>query len=919
MYALNIRQRIYLGFASIIFFIALFVGTVASIVIAMNDNVQKIGNELYAKVQLTHEIQFTLGRMNVALTNLIMDEEPDEALREINASREALRDIYPQLSGLIVTEQGRRYFEQTASVYADFEAATDRYVRLATTVDREAAQEALRADVRPKSEAVQEHLTQFIDFQEKLMTDSVAETNGRHAEAQGVMWGGVAMLLILCVVTALGVVRSSVRSIRNISDVMNQVQSLESAAELPRMDVRAKDEMAVIAASYNRMAEALEEHTRHEAANNRWLEDQNWIKTNIAGVMNAMQGARSLEAFGERLLAHVVPTTGVSAGALYYADPDRTPDRFVRIAVFADDPRGERGRVFERGQGLVGQCAADGVPIERTAPEGYLKVVSGLGESDVEYVTLLPIRFEQRVVAVLELGGFAPLDALAREFLEELTSGSIGISLRAISGHQRIQGLLSDSQTYVEELQTQSEELQQQQEELRSLNERLAEQFRDSELRSAELERIRVELERQAEELQASSQFKSEFLANISHELRTPLNSLLILAQMLADDAEKRLSDKQREYAQTILYSGNELLALINDVLDLSKIEAGQLEMAEEPFALQEFIADVQRQFRGVAEKKGLAFVVEQDAVLDGAVFVADPRMLLQILNNLLSNAFKFTDAGAVTFRIFAERAPDAAGIGREGVPRVSFQVRDTGIGIPAEKHGLIFEAFRQADGKTNRKYGGTGLGLSIAKELATMLGGEIRLESVEGCGSAFTATIPLKRLEAAGAEAAKREAAAGKREAAAAKVDARFADPAEGAEEADAGGIRGKILLVDDDIRNVYALSAALIEEQYRVTFAEDGGAALAKLNEEPDIDLVLMDMMMPGIDGYEATRAIRANPRFAKLPVIALTAKAMKQDRELCLEAGANDYLSKPVKLDKLLSLLRVWMDGTDSEGES
>jgi two-component system chemotaxis sensor kinase CheA len=876
--------------------------------IEMNDNTKEIGYALYTKVQLSHEIQFTLGRMNEALTNLLMDEEPDEALREIATAREALRGIYPQLSSLIVTEQGKRFFEQTAQVYAEFEAATDRYIRLATEVDRADAQAALRAEVQPKGEAVQAQLTQFIEFQESLMTDEVDETTRKHAEAQGVMWGGVAMLFVLCVVTALGVVRSSMRSIRNISEVMNEVKALDSAASLPRMDVPDKDEMAIIAAAYNRMAEALEEHASHEAANNRWLEDQNWIKSNVAGVMNALQGPRTLEAFGERLLTHVVAATGVSAAALYYADPDRTPDRFVRIASYAGDPRtAERDRVFQRGQGLVGQCAADGAAIEREAPADYLKVVSGLGESDVAYVTLLPIRFENRVVAVLELGGFAPLDALARDFLQELTSGPIGVSLRAVSGHMRIQGLLSDSQTYVEELQTQSEELQQQQEELRSLNDRLAEQFRYSEQRGAELEKIREELERQARELQASSQFKSEFLANISHELRTPLNSLLILAQMLADDAERRLSDKQREYAQTILYSGNELLALINDVLDLSKIEAGQMELAEEPFGLQELLVGVERQFRGVADKKGLAFDVALEEGLDGAAFVTDPRMLVQILNNLLSNAFKFTDDGAVSLRVFAEPpgAEDASYIG--AATRISFQVRDTGIGIPEEKHGLIFEAFRQADGKTNRKYGGTGLGLSISKELATILGGAIRLESVEGAGSRFTATIPMKRVDASNAEAA------------AASAEARPGEAAELGAEADSANARGKILLVDDDIRNVYALSAALIEQQYRVTFAEDGGAALEKLNEQPDIDLVLMDMMMPGIDGYEATRAIRANPRFKDLPVIALTAKAMKQDRELCLEAGANDYLSKPVKLDKLLSLLRVWMDGTSADPEA
>ncbi|TLS54208.1 response regulator [Paenibacillus antri] len=903
---MNIRQRIYLGFVSIFIFIALFVGAVASIMMEMNGNTNEIGHDLYTKVQLTHEVQFTLGAMNEGLTNLLMDEEPDEALRTIYGARESLRSINERLAPMIETAQGKQHYGETARLYTEYEAMTDRYIRLASEGDTSAAEAMLRADIQPKGAALQASLTLFIEYQEELMMSRVETTGEQHRQGQAVMWGGVAMLLILCGVTALGVVRSSVRSIRKISDVMNEVQALDSAAALPRMKTSASDEMGVIAAAYNRMADALEEHTRQEAANSRWLEEQNWVKSNVAGVMNATQGAREIKAFGERFLAHVVPTTGAVAGALYFADPDGMPDRFARIAAYALDPaEAARERVFERGQGLVGQCAADGAVIERAAPPHYLKVVSGLGEGDAAYVTLLPIRFEDRIVAVLELGGFAPLERVVREFLTELTSGGIGVSLRALSSNMRVQALLSESQTYVEELQTQSEELQQQQEELRSLNEKLAEQFRYSEQRSLELDQIRVELEKQAGELQASSQFKSEFLANISHELRTPMNSLLILAQMLADDAEGRLSGKQREYAQTILYSGNELLGLINDVLDLSKIEAGQMEPSMESFSLDEFANAAERQFRGVAEKKGLAFDVRTDPTLADAEFVGDPRMLQQIVNNLLSNAFKFTETGTVSLRVFSEEASSGETSDGAKTVNVSFQVRDTGIGIPADKHGLIFEAFRQADGKTTRKYGGTGLGLSISKELATILGGAIRLESVEGSGSAFTATIPMKRLDRAA-----------RREAAAATASAEPRVPSGTVEEDGAENCRGKILLVDDDIRNVYALSAALLEQRYRVTFAEDGGAALAKLNEEPDIDLVLMDMMMPGIDGYEATRAIRADARFEKLPVIALTAKAMKQDRELCLEAGANDYLSKPVKLDKLLSLLRVWMDGSGGE---
>jgi len=904
---LSIRQRIYLGFASVIAFIAVFSVVIVHIMSGMYDNTERIGTSLYTKVQYAHDIQITVGRMNEALPNLLLFEDPVESLRTIAAGRETLRSIHRELAGMIETPQGKAYYEEAGRLYASYELETDKYIRLAEAGETEAARAFLVSIIQPKEAELMAALDDFTALQEQLMIEQVADSERQHRIAMTLMWIGIALTALFCGATGIGVVRSTLRSIRSISDVMNGIQELATVSELPRMRFEAADEMGAIVKSYNLMADALESHAKQDAAHHRWLEAQNWVKSNVAGAMNACQGAKTVDVFGERLLSHVVPAIGAAAGALYFADATKAPDRFVRVAAYAFDPTSEVVEcAFRHGEGLVGQCAADGAPIMREAPPGYLRIVSGLGHADANYVLLLPIRFEGSVVAVLELGAFAPFEPRAMEFLQELAAGSLGASLQSISYHVRVQALLSDSQTYVEELQTQSEELQQQQEELRSLNEKLAEQFRYSEQRGNELEQIRAELEAKAVELQASSQFKSEFLANISHELRTPLNSLLILAQMLADDAERTMSDKQREYARTILFSGNELLALINDVLDLSKIEAGQMTRSEEPIELGSFAADVARQFRGVAERKGLAFDVDVEPGVAEATLLTDSRMLQQIVNNLLSNAFKFTDAGTIAMRIYEAMPVPSETPAPEGAVWVAFQVRDTGIGIPAEKHELIFEAFRQADGKTTRKYGGTGLGLSISKELSRLLGGTIRLESEEGRGSTFTVTIPMRPSDGA---------RIGAGESLAPSEQPLLHDGGEAAQgaAADAGGnvSFGKILLVDDDIRNVYALTAALLEQRYEVAYAEDGASALAALEEQPDIDLVLMDMMMPGMDGYEATRRIRADARFAKLPVIALTAKAMKEDRDMCLEAGANDYVSKPVKLDKLLSLLRVWLD--------
>ena len=387
----------------------------------------------------------------------------------------------------------------------------------------------------------------------------------------------------------------------------------------------------------------------------------------------------------------------------------------------------------------------------------------------------------------------------------------------------------------------------------------------------------------------------------MSHELRTPLNSLLILSRLLAENREGNLRPKQVEFAETINGAGRDLLELINDVLDLSKAEAGKMEVNLAAVALAEVRDDVERSFRPVAEERGLAFAIDVADELP-ATLVTDQQRLSQVLRNLLSNAFKFTSEGSVTLAVSATGEP---------VPRVAFEVRDTGVGIPEEKLGLIFEAFQQADGTTSRQYGGTGLGLSITQEIARLLGGEIRVRSQAGgasSGSAFAFVLPLAG-ERRGAPALP-PAPAPPAPARPAPVALAPSKPADAPLPHDPVVAGKQVLVVDDDIRNVFALASVLEEHGMEVVFAEDGREGIAQLREHPGVELVLLDVMMPGMDGYETARTIRAMPQWAELPLIVLTANAMPGDRAKAFAAGASEYVAKPVGADELLELMRRWL---------
>ncbi|HBE52170.1 MAG TPA: hybrid sensor histidine kinase/response regulator, partial [Cyanobacteria bacterium UBA11369] len=1056
--------------------------------------------------------------------------------------------------------------------------------------------------------------------------------------------------------------------VRAIAEVATAV----TKGDLTRsISVEAQGEVATLKDNINQMIANLRETTQKNT-------EQDWLKTNLAKFTRMLQGQRDLETVSKLILSELTPLVSAQHGLFYMMENGDTHPPFLKLlSTYAYRERKHLSNRFYLGEGLVGQCALEKERILLTeVPHDYIKISSGLGEATPLNVVVLPVLFEGQVTAIIELASFRRFSEIHLTFLDQLTE-SIAIVLNTIAASMRTEELLKQSQSLAEELQSQQKELtdtnkrleqqakslkaseellKNQQEQLQQTNEELQEkaqlleaQNREVERKNSEIEQARVSLEEKAEQLSLTSKYKSEFLANMSHELRTPLNSLLILAKLLSDNSEGNLTPKQVEYSHTIYHAGTDLLALINDILDLAKIESGTMAVEIDQTLFSDLKTHIERTFQQVAQNKKLDFMVAFDDRLPAAIYT-DSKRLQQVLKNLLANAFKFTEQGSVKLEVGT--VTNGWSSERETLNRadkvIAFAVKDTGIGIPVEKQHIIFEAFQQADGTTSRKYGGTGLGLSISREIAQLLGGEIRLESQPGKGSTFTLYLPQTYSPKRGADeqgstgvspvgaleqgnkivgvgftnqsaeprnislnpplqATKTEnltksapvmnagtgltnqsgesrnvspqnvgvgltnqsaelrnmslnpaeleddretiqtgdrtlliveddlnfarilldmarqqgfkglvASRGDRGLAMARelkptaimldinlpvmdgwtiLDRLKRDPAtrhipihmmsveEGQQRSlqlgaiaylqkpvthetltqALGDIKGfidrpvkslliveddeiqrrsiveligntdvastavgtgsealaalkenrfdclvldlglpdmsgialieqikqdpnlrylpiivytgkelspqeetelrrisdsiivkdvrsperlldetalflhrvqanlpapkrqileqlqqndpilagkKVLIVDDDLRNIFALTSLLESQRMLVSFAENGRDGITALQNDPDINLVLMDVMMPEMDGYEAMRNIRQIEQFRSLPIIALTAKAMKGDREKCIEAGASDYITKPVDTEQLLSLLRVWL---------
>ena len=993
--------------------------------------------------------------------------------------------------------------------------------------------------------------------------------------------------------------------VRAIADVATAVTKGDLSQSIA---VDAAGEVASLKDNINEMIRNLKDTTQKNT-------EQDWLKTNLAKFTRLLQGQRDLQTVSRTIMSELAPLVSMQHGVFYLNDSQNGQPELALLASYAYTERKNLSNRFKAGEGLVGQCALEKQSIVLTqVPGDYVQISSGLGEAKPMNIVVLPVLFEGEVKAVIELASFYRFNDIHLTFLNQLTE-SIGIVLNTIVATMRTEELLKQSQSLATELQTrqreltdtntrleqqartlqmseerlklQQEELQQTNEELEEKAELLAKQNREVENKNREIDLARTSLEEKAEQLSLTSKYKSEFLANMSHELRTPLNSLLILSKLLSQNPDENLTDKQVEFAKTIFSSGSDLLELINEILDLSKIESGTMDVDVKPVQFDELQAYVDRTFRQLAVDKGLAFDVHLGDALPQAI-ATDPKRLQQVLKNLLSNALKFTEQGKVDLTV--DVAADGWSRDHETLGRstrvIAFRVSDTGIGIPADKHRIIFEAFQQADGTTSRKYGGTGLGLSISREIARLLGGEIKLSSEVGLGSSFVLYLPETLDREAGSQSRdemsrmrgprpphrhpalqelaevdldaietvvpddRRNIEAGDRVLLIVENDLNFApilvDAARGkgfkavvAARGDVGlalakqvkpdaitldidlpaldgwtvldrlkhdpatrhipvhiisvtdeVLRGlklgaiahlgkpvtqeglsaalttiggfierkvknllvvedndvernsiveligngdvsttavatgqealdalermpfdcmvldlglsdmtgfelldkmrasatlsqipvivytgkeltkkqetelrrvaetiiikdvksldrlldetalflhrvegnlpepkrrilerlhttdpalagrKVLVVDDDIRNIFALTSILEQYEMEVVYAENGKDGIDMLKNTPGVDVVLMDVMMPEMDGYQAMQEIRRLRKFKSMPIIALTAKAMKGDREKCIEAGASDYITKPVDTDQLVSLLRVWM---------
>ncbi len=690
------------------------------------------------------------------------------------------------------------------------------------------------------------------------------------------------------------------RQVRAIAEVTSAV----ATGDLTRsISVEAQGEVADLKDNINAMVRSLRETTK---AN----EEQDWLQTNLARMAGLMQGQRDLSVVADLVMDELIPLVGGQHGTFFLAEGSGGDTRLRLIAGYGLRTDIEAPSHFQFGQSLIGQVAKTRRPLVVTdLPADYVKISSGLGEAAPVNLMILPIVFEDQVLGVIEAGSFSRFTRVHQDFLEQLME-TIGVSVNTIIANSRTDALLAESQRLAAELQARTGELQSRQEDLQSSNaeledkaEQLASQKRDIEIKNVEIEQARQELEERARQLDLASRYKSQFLANMSHELRTPLNSLLILARLLAANPEQNLSAKQVEYANVIHSSGTDLLQLINDILDLSRVEAGKMELHPERFGLRSLVEDLRGVFQPLTSEKGLAFVA---AAPDGDVpaeLVTDRQRLRQILHNLLSNAVKFTEHGQVELRITVAPSPGGA-----AGQVLAFAVTDTGIGIGEQNTDAIFGAFQQADGTTSRRYGGTGLGLTICRELAAQLGGQITVQSVVGEGSTFTLHLPVSYP--AGEEAApsaQEGALAGPVAAGPVAAEPAPAEPVAARHDS----LRGrKVLIVDDDVRNVFAITSILELYGLTVVHASDGKTGIELLSSDGGIDIVLMDVMMPEMDGYATTAAIRQIPGLAQLPVIAVTARAMQGDRDKSIAAGATDYVTKPVDTEDLLTVMERWL---------
>lgn len=1217
---MKLKSKLVIGFTTLLALMLVLTLIGYDRISYMNNQMDQIYQERYQKVRNSSGMRGEVNNMARELTNMILSNDPSTytvSKQEIENMTAQAEEYFRLIKESVNTAEEQQLLVRIERAVNEYIVYQNKTLELLSTSDADGANALRNSTGQSVQEEMLISLNELSSYENQKINDDIAAAKAAYDRSVQMFIYIMAGGLLIGMLVILWILPSITRGINVVSMMLKSFGEGRLKA-IRRIKVTSKDEFGDVARVFKDLSEDIIEKQRIEETYLQAQRDQSWLNSNMARVTELLEGINSLEEVGQRFISEFTPILGAHYGAIYIRQEDKHPNKLEMKGSYAHEGGEEPKVAFMVGEGLVGQAALDKKPVVlKSAPEDYMKVESAWGASKPASIMIYPILFESEVLGVVELASFEETTSLQEQLMSQL-SQSLGIILNNITGRLRVEQLLRESQAMTEELQVQSEELQTQQEELRRTNENLEEQtnalkrsedllqrqqeelehyntelvaktraleeqVQEVEEKNDEIEKARMQLEQQAKQLSITTKYKSEFMANMSHELRTPLNSLLILSQLLSENKDGNLSSKQIEYAQTIYMSGSDLLKMIDEILDLSKVDAGKMEINYEDVQLPDIEAFVEQNFAAVASRKhiNLGVRIEEDIPQN---IVTDSHRVKQILRNLLSNAFKFTNSGSVKLHVEkADKDKLPVYLNAES-DYVAFAVKDTGIGIPADKTDLIFEAFQQVDGTTSRKYGGTGLGLSISRELSRLLGGGITVESEEGKGSCFTLFLPASHPEVA--DGAKEAAAAMEAPPESALIvpkakmvtkevqpavqidddrnqlgptdkvlliiedDVKFArillDMARGrgfkalvalqgdiglemaksyrpdaiildiqlpvidgwsvmgelkssavtrhipvhvisvVDEVKQGLMMGaiaylkkpssrealedafthiqsyaeksmkhllivedddiqrnsiielighddvsitaastgadalrelrkqrydcmvldlmltdmtgfelldqirddenlvdlpiiiytgkdldskeemqlrkyaesiiikdvksperlldettlflhrveadlpedkrkilqklhnkeelfegkKILLVDDDIRNVFALSSVLEGYNMEVTFAENGREAIELLQENPDFDLVLMDMMMPEMDGYEAMRRLREMPEFDKLPIIALTAKAMKEDRAKCIEAGASDYMKKPIQTEQLLSLMRVWL---------
>lgn len=1172
-----------------------------------NELISDIVESSSKKVELSQEL--TEGILNLAREekNFLLEKEAEQqrvVRMRITGLLRRTEEKTEDLSRL-ADERGQRILNEFREAWIDYRENFQEIIALASTGEH---QEALQLSTN-SDRLLTEATIHLDELREKIRNDVYQEKEAGDENFNAAVASIITLVLLsilLAVLFSLGIIRSINRRISNIAKKAERIASREYSDE--NLEQTIDDEMNPIVRSLININESFQEVTENanliasgeynvklEARSDQDVlgnalkkmalslrqttaanEKHRWITTGLNRFNDRLMGNQGIEELANNIISFIANYLNAGIGAIYLVNEQESHLELKGNYAFSTP---ERARPkLSISEGLVGQAAREkrAISLEKVPP-GHLRITSAVVEAQPDHLIITPFTFEEKVLGVLEIGKFDPFDQREKEFIEASVE-NIALAVHSAIARKKIQELLSETQVQSEELQSQQEELRQmneeleeqtqnlkqQQEELQMTNEELEEQTQSLEVKNKEIEAAKNDIEQKTKQLEISSKYKSEFLANMSHELRTPLNSLLILSKDLSDNKKNNLDEDQVESAEIIYKSGHDLLVLINEVLDLSRVEAGKMTINVEEVNLMEFIHNLLKLFKYQAVQKKLELNTFFGEYLP-EVIKTDPQRLNQILKNLLSNALKFTEEGSITLSVT-----------RDGDSFLKISVKDTGIGIKEEKQMAVFEAFQQADGGTARKYGGTGLGLSISREIAKLLGAEITLKSKENEGSEFSVVLPVEIAKSAGeaspekkepvtvmtsspqnekflnyptieddrgeigemdkvvliieddlqfARILKKQANQKSFKALAAatgedglelalkykphaiildielpgmngrevlsrikanpeirhipvhvvSVDERTLDPIrEGAVEylmkpidkndlerafnriedfverkmknlliieddpnsrtairkligngdvkcleagsgeealekylknpidcivldlglpdmsgfeliykmekeyeqvppiiiytgkelnreeneelekyADSIIIKGvkseerlldetalflhrtirdlpeqkqqminglynkdvvlnnkKILVVDDDMRNVFALSKILKERGMEVQKADNGKSALDVLSREEEVDLVLMDIMMPEMDGYEAMRRIRKQPKFRDLPIIALTAKAMKEDKQKCIDAGANDYITKPVDIPRLLSLMQVWL---------